>query len=89
MRDFAEEIFQIENSTEDLYEFLHHFLTVDLEEISVYGGMEKEEQFQKVNEDVTTEIRNYLQEQSQKNEFNFIEDKFNTVFNRVKDIYER
>ena len=42
LRDFAEEIFQIENSTEDLYEFLYHFLTVDLEEISVYGGMEKE-----------------------------------------------
>ena len=39
LKEFADEIFQLENSTDDLYEFVHYFLTVNLEEISPYGGM--------------------------------------------------
>ena len=89
MKEFADEIFQLENSTDDLYEFVHYFLTVNLEETSPYGGMTEQEQLEKLQNEISQEIKKYFAEQSEKKEFNFIEDRFMTVFNRVRDTYER
>ena len=61
LKEFAEENFQMKKQSDNLYEFLHYFMTVDLEELSVYGGMEKDEQLNKFNEDVNKEINDYLQ----------------------------